>query len=62
MENSMEVSLKTKKSSYPVVQWVKDPELSLKWLRLLLWHGFDPRHMNLHMPRVRPKKKNNSNN
>ena len=23
-------------------QWVKDPELSLPWLRLLLWHGLIP--------------------
>ena len=22
--------------------WVKDPGLSLLWLRSLLWHGFDP--------------------
>ena len=25
-----------------MVQQVKDPALSLKWLRSLLWHGFDP--------------------
>ena len=27
--------------SSPVVQWVKDPPLSLPWLSLLLWCGFD---------------------
>ena len=25
-----------------MVQGVKDSALSLQWLRLLLWHGFDP--------------------
>ena len=25
-----------------MVQWVKDPVLSLQWLRSLPWHGFDP--------------------
>lgn len=25
-----------------MAHWVKDPTLSLKWLRSLLWHGFDP--------------------
>ena len=25
-----------------MVQWVKDLALSLLWLRLLLWHRFDP--------------------
>ena len=25
-----------------MVQWVKDPVLSLQWLELLLWHGFAP--------------------
>ena len=25
-----------------VTQWVKDPVLSLLWLGLLLWRGFDP--------------------
>ena len=25
-----------------VTQWVKDLVLSLQWLRLLLWCGFDP--------------------
>ena len=23
------------------MQWVKDPELTLQWLRLLLWCSFD---------------------
>ena len=33
------------------VQQVKDPALSLKWLGLLLWHGFDPWSGNFHMPK-----------
>ena len=28
--------------SSSMVQWVKDPTLSLQWLGSLLWHGFDP--------------------
>ena len=36
---------------------VKDLALSLLWLRLLLWHGFDPWPRNFHMPWVLPKKK-----
>ena len=39
-----------------VVQWVKEPELSLKWLGLLPWHGFDPRPRNFHMLLVQQKK------
>ena len=35
---------------------VKDPALSLQWLGLLLWHGFDPQPGNFHMPRAQPKK------
>ena len=30
-------------------QWVKDPALSLLWLWLLLWQGFDPWPQNVHM-------------
>ena len=30
-------------------QWVKDPALSLQWLGLLLWCGFDPWPRNFHM-------------
>ena len=33
-----------------LAQWVKDPALSLQWLRLLLWHGFDPWPRNFHVP------------
>ena len=25
-----------------MAQWVKDPALSMQWLRLLLWHRSDP--------------------
>ena len=39
-----------------VAQWVKDPALSLQWLWLLLWHGFDPWPRNFHMPWAQPKK------
>ena len=31
--------------------------LSLQWLGLLLWHGFDPWPKNFHMPWLWPKKK-----
>ena len=41
-----------------VAQWVKDPALSLQWLRLLLRHGFSPWPGNIHMLWVWPKKKN----
>ena len=40
---------------------VKDPMLSLKWLRLLLWQGFDPGPRNFHMPWAWPKKQNQIN-
>ena len=31
-----------------MAHWVKDPAFSLKQLRLLLWHKFDPRRGNFH--------------
>ena len=37
-----------------VAQCVKDPALSLMWLRLLLWHGFHPWPGNFCMPWVWP--------
>ena len=40
-----------------MVQWVKDPALSLLWLGSMLWLGFDPWPGNLHMPWAWPKKK-----
>ena len=40
-----------------VAQWVKDPALSLQWLRSLLWCGFDPKPRKFHMPWEWPKKK-----
>ena len=46
-----------------VVQLVKDPVLSLQWLRSLLWCRLDPWPGNFHMPRCSPpppKKKNSS--
>ena len=33
--------MKRNKQSSHVAQWIKDPALSLQWLKLLLWHGFD---------------------
>ena len=39
-----------------MAQWVKDSVLSLLWLGLLLWHGFDPWPRNFHVPQVQPKK------
>ena len=36
--------------SFFVVQQVKDPELSLQWLRSLLWFGFHPWPRNFHTP------------
>ena len=33
-----------------MVQWVKDPALSL------LWHGFSPQPRNFHMSQWQPKK------
>ena len=39
-----------------MVQWVKDPVLLLKWLRLLLWHHFDPWPGSIFMLQVQLKK------
>ena len=39
-----------------VVQWVKDPALSLLWLRSLRWCGFSPWLRKFHMPRAQPKR------
>ena len=41
-----------------MVQGVKDLTLSLQWLMLLLWLGFDPWPSNSHMLQAWPKKKN----
>ena len=40
-----------------MLQWVKDPALSLQQLRLLLWLGFKPWPGNFHMPWEHPKQK-----
>ena len=40
-----------------MAQWVKDLALSLLWLWLLLWLGFDPWPGNFHMLQVWPKNK-----
>ena len=40
-----------------VIQRVKDPALSLLWIRLLLWHKFSPWPRNFCMPWVQLKKK-----
>ena len=40
-----------------MVQQVKDLALSLLWLGLLLWHGFDPWPRSFYMLKAWPKKK-----
>ena len=40
-----------------MAQWVRDLALSLLWLGLLLWHGFDPWPGNFHMLCMWQKKK-----
>ena len=40
-----------------LAQWIKDPVLSLQWLRLLLWYRFDPWPRNFCMPWVWSKKR-----
>ena len=35
-----------------VAPWVKDPVLSVQWLKSLLWHGFNPWTRNFHMLQV----------
>ena len=40
-----------------VEPWVKDPVLSLKHLRWLLWHGFHCTIGKIYMPQVLLKKK-----
>ena len=49
-----------KNRSSLVVQWVKDPALSLQQLGSLLCLGFDPGPGNFHMLWARPKKKGRS--
>ena len=39
-----------------MVQCVKNLALSLQWLGLLLWCGFDPWPKNFHMPQAQPEK------
>ena len=41
-----------------MVQWVKDPVLSLQLLGSLLWHGFDPWSWEFHVPRAYGQKEN----
>ena len=38
-----------------MAQEVKEPALSLLWLRSLLWCGFDPWPRDVPIPQVRPK-------
>ena len=42
---------------FPVAQWVKDLSLSLQWLGLPLWCGFDPWPRNFHILKKKQKKK-----
>ena len=39
-----------------MAQQIKDPALSLLWLGLLVWRGFDPWPRNFHMPWAEAKK------
>ena len=41
-EMNFSKNINKKNRSSLVAQWVKDLALPLLWLRLLLWHGFDP--------------------
>ena len=45
-----------KQGSCLVAQWVRDPELPLKWLGSPLWHRSDPWPRNFHMPWAEAKK------
>ena len=47
---------KVKSQSSLVVQWIKDPVLSLPWLRLLLRHEFNPLPGNFQCRGRGPKK------
>ena len=40
-----------------VMQRVKDPALSLQWLRLLVWGEFSPWPENFYMPQIQPEKR-----
>ena len=40
-----------------MAHWVKDPALSLQWLRSMLGHKFDPWPGNFCMPQARQKNK-----
>ena len=40
-----------------MVQWVKNPALSLLWLGLQPWCGFNPWPQNFSLPWMWPKKK-----
>lgn len=48
--------IKTFSGSSLVAQWLKDPASSLLWLRLLLYHRFDPWTRNFCMPRAKQNK------
>ena len=39
-----------------MVQWIKDPTLSLLWLRSRLWPRFESWPSNFHMPQATAKK------
>ena len=48
---------KSREGSSPLVQWVKDPALSLQWLMLLLWCWFDCQPRNFCTAKKKKKKK-----
>ena len=43
-----------------MAQWVKDPVLSLLWLRSLMWCGFHPRPGDFCMPQPKKERKRSS--
>ena len=52
-----ECSEYSSKNTQTLAQQVKDPALSLLWIRSLLWHGFNLWPRKFYMPQVQPKKK-----
>ena len=38
-----------------MIQWVKDPVLSLLWLWLCIWSVFDPQYGKFHVPWAQQK-------
>ena len=63
-ENDLTFESKTfsySRTGFPGGLAVKDPVLSLLWLRSLLWLGFDPWPRNFHIPQDQAEKKQQKN-